>query len=163
MHFHIYNVISDLLPSRAHGLRRWMLRQCGVGVARDVSICAGVKVFEAHCEIASGTWISPEVTIFTAKDGPVKIGKNCDIGHGVSFITGTHEVGSAARRAGKGRSQPIVIGDGSWIGGRAVILGGATIGAGTVVAAGAVVVPGVYPPNSLLAGVPAGVKKSYGY
>ncbi|MFV3517292.1 DapH/DapD/GlmU-related protein, partial [Mycobacterium tuberculosis] len=74
------------------------------------------------------------------------------------FVTGSHDLGPASRRAGTEKALPITIGDGCWIGARCTVLGGATIGAGTIVAAGAVVV-GPLPPNVLAAGVPAAVKR----
>ncbi|MCB2078723.1 MAG: acyltransferase [Novosphingobium sp.] len=51
-------------------------------------------------------------------------------------------------------SKPIRIGDGVWIGARAIILGGVEIGERSVVAAGSVVTRSV-PPNTIVAGVPA--------
>jgi len=54
----------------------------------------------------------------------------------------------------EGRSEPIVIGDNTWIASRAIILKGVTIGEGCVIAAGAVVTKNV-PPYSMVAGVPA--------
>jgi len=54
---------------------------------------------------------------------------------------------------------PVRIGNKVWIGMEAMILKGVTIGDGAVVAAGAVVTRDV-PPNALVAGVPAVVKRS---
>ncbi|WP_373693888.1 hypothetical protein [Parafrankia sp. BMG5.11] len=71
------------------------------------------------------------------------------------FECGSHRVGSSSRRAGKGYSSSISVGEGTWVGARALILGGAELGPGSIVAAGAVVLAGTYPPNALLAGVPA--------
>ena len=75
------------------------------------------------------------------------------------MISGSHVLGGPHRRAGAGFSQPIVIGDGCWVGACSVILGGVTLGDGCVVGAGALVLAGNYPPNVLLAGVPAKIKK----
>lgn len=55
-------------------------------------------------------------------------------------------------------SKAIVIKDGVWIGARATILQGVTIGENAVVAAGAVVRKNV-PAHSLVAGIPASIKK----
>jgi acetyltransferase-like isoleucine patch superfamily enzyme len=70
------------------------------------------------------------------------------------LCTSGHRIGSAERRAGVYVADPIAIGDGSWIGTRAVLLGGVTVGAGCMVAAGAVVVADCQP-NGLYAGTPA--------
>lgn len=86
---------------------------------------------------------------------PTTIGSDVQIGYGVMFVTGTHEVNPVTMpRAGAFIAAPIEIGDGCWIGARATILPGVTLPAGTIVAAGSVVtrspdVPGTY------AGVPA--------
>jgi serine acetyltransferase len=57
---------------------------------------------------------------------------------------------------------PVRIGDGSWIGTRAVILPGVTIGRRVLVAAGAVVARDV-PDDSLVAGNPARVVRTLSY
>jgi carbonic anhydrase/acetyltransferase-like protein (isoleucine patch superfamily) len=73
---------------------------------------------------------------------PTLIGAECTIGHGAKFESCT-------------------IGDGCVIGMNAVILQRAEIGAGCVVAAGSVVLEGTkVPPSSLVAGVPATVKRT---
>ncbi|WP_367649985.1 acyltransferase [Nocardioides sp. zg-1230] len=53
----------------------------------------------------------------------------------------------------------IAIEDDVWVGARVTILDGTKIGQGSVVAAGAVV-KGVFPPNSVIAGIPARVIRS---
>lgn len=91
-------------------------------------------------------YVRPETTI----------GNRVNLGPFVRLVTDTHEIGGHDRRAGRGRFDPIVIGDGSWIGAGAIIVGGVTIGAGAVVAAGAVVTTDV-PADVLVGGVPARV------
>ena len=54
------------------------------------------------------------------------------------------------------QDDPVVIGSGSWIGSGAVVLPGARIGEHCVVAANSVV-RGQFPPNAVIAGVPAKV------
>ena len=84
----------------------------------------------------------------------VTIGREVSLAHEVLIITNTHEVGPPVRRAGDLRNLPVTIGDGCWLGARAVVLPGVTIGAGALVAAGAVVTADV-PPDTLVGGVPA--------
>ncbi len=100
----------------------------------------------------------PGVIIYTHLEAPIVIGANCDIGPGVEFIPGSHDIGTASRRAGRGTAHPITVGNGCWIGARSVILGGVSIGDGCIVAAGAVVTQNVAP-HTLVAGVPARVKR----
>ena len=58
------------------------------------------------------------------------------------------------------QDDPVVIGDGSWIGSGAVVLPGARIGKQCVVAANSVV-RGTCPSHSVIAGVPAKVVRAY--
>jgi len=95
-----------------------------------------------------------QLSVFFDGSAPIHIGKNCGIGMEVLFCTSTHLPGPPTERAGPVHPQPITVGDGCWIGARAVILPGVTIGEGCVIAAGAVVHRDCAP-NSLYAGVPA--------
>jgi maltose O-acetyltransferase len=85
---------------------------------------------------------------------PIRIGQNCGIGMEVMFCTSSHKIGSAFERAGPASPGPITVGDGCWIGARAVIMPGVTVGSGCVIATGAVVNKDCAP-NGLYAGVPA--------
>ena len=84
----------------------------------------------------------------------ITIGNNVAFGHQVMLMTGTHELGTGARRAGPYETAPITIEDGAWIAARATILPGVTVGKGAIVAAGAMVTKDV-PPHTLVGGVPA--------
>ena len=86
--------------------------------------------------------------------GTITIGDHVAIGHEVLITVGSHEFGPSECRAGSDTHRPVTIGDGAWIGARAVILPGVTIGRGAVIAAGAVVNKDV-PADELWAGVPA--------
>ena len=55
--------------------------------------------------------------------------------------------------------KPIAIGNNVWIGAGSIILGGSALGSGSVVAAGTVV-KGIFPENSLIAGVPGKLKRT---
>lgn len=103
-------------------------------------------------KIGQGTFVNYGCMFNTT--APITLGQNCDIGMNVLFVTSSHELGPAERRAGAATADPIEIGDGTWIGANAVILPGVTVGAGCVIAAGAVVVRDC-DANGLYAGVPA--------
>ena len=85
----------------------------------------------------------------------ITIGDDCAISENVVI----RDSDNHAVEDGKPMSAPIDIGNHVWVGIGAIILKGVTIGDGAVVAAGAVVTRDV-PPNSLVAGVPAVVKRT---
>ena len=157
---HFINLILAWVPpSRCFGLRAFLLRCGGIEVGRDAKVCGRGWIFgRGVLHIGDGTWLSPRVILYTHPEAPIHIGARCDIGHGVEFITGSHEIGPTTRRAGNGFALPITIGPGSWIGAGSRILGGVTIGEGVIVAAGSVVTRDV-PKNTLVAGVPARIKR----
>lgn len=88
----------------------------------------------------------------------ITIEDNVIISHQVSFITGSHEIGSHFNRAGNYNPQPIVIKKGAWICAKAIILPGVIVGEGSIVAAGALVTKDVIP-DVMVAGVPAKIIK----
>jgi maltose O-acetyltransferase len=157
---HLVNfLLTWLPPSRCFGLRSALLRACRVDLGRDVKVCGRGWIYgRGVLGIGDHTWLSPQVVFYTHPDAPIRIAENCDIGPGVQFITGTHEIGPATRRAGAGLARAISVGRGTWIGASVRILGGVTIGEGCVVAAGAVVTQDI-PAQSLAAGIPATVKR----
>lgn len=138
-------------PLRPHALRLYGLN---VGRAR---ISPGVWFGSRRVRIDDGTFISYGCMFNTS--APITIGRNCDIAMRVTFVTSSHEIGTATRRAGKEATAPINVGDGVWIGASVTILPGVTIGPGTIIAAGAVVVSDC-DANSLYGGVPARKIKS---
>ena len=86
----------------------------------------------------------------------IDIGDEVSLGHEVLITTSAHRIGSPARRAGTLEPLPVRVGDGAWLGSRAIILPGVDVGYGAIVAAGAVVTKSV-PPNVLVGGSPARV------
>ena len=139
---------SPLIPSEV----RWVLcRAVGMQVRR--SHIESQCWFGGSC-ISIGSRSFLGIRSFIDASARVDIGRDCAVGPNVSFLTSTHDVGSEERRAGSARATAIVIEDGVWIGGSAVILGGVTIGKGCVVGAGSLVVSDCAP-NGLYGGVPA--------
>jgi maltose O-acetyltransferase len=89
----------------------------------------------------------------------ITIGADVQIGPGVHIYTATHPLDLATRVSGLEMALPVSIGDGVWLGGRAVICPGVTVGAGTVVGAGSVVASDL-PPGVLAVGNPCRVVRS---
>lgn len=115
----------------------------------------------------SGIWIGDnsfigEFTIVRGQGG-VHIGDSVLIAPGVKILAVNHLFGDVTLpvMAQGIEAKGIVIEDGAWIGGGAVVLDGVRIGQGAVVGAGAVVTRDV-PPFSVAVGSPARVVKRYG-
>jgi maltose O-acetyltransferase len=157
---HLINYLLNFLPpTGCFSLRRLLMRMGGVNVSAGVSYCGHGWIYgRGKLTIDRDTWLSPRCIFYTHSDAEIHIAPNCDIGHGVIFITGSHEIGSDTRRAGKGKAMPIFVEAGCWIGAGSTILGGSRIGRGSIVAAGSVVTKDVMS-NSLAAGVPAAQKR----
>lgn len=92
---------------------------------------------EAEIQIGENSNIQDNAVVHTAKDFPVRIGKNVTVGHG-AIVHGC------------------TVGDDSMIGMGAIVLNGAVIGKGCLVGAGALIKEGqIVPDGALLVGVPA--------
>lgn len=112
-------------------------------------------------DIGEDVWIGA-FTLIDAKYAFLKIGKGCNISSGAQIVT--HDTSKrcvSQRKYDKVDSMPVEIGDYVYIGTNAVILMGCKIGHHSIIAAGAVIKQNtVIPPYSLVAGVPAKIKKS---
>jgi hypothetical protein len=86
----------------------------------------------------------------------VEIGHNCGVGPGVKILSANHNLEDYNVHD---PSDPIVIGDDTWLGANSVILPGVRLGRHVYVAAGAVVTKSFPQDNILLAGVPARIVK----
>lgn len=135
----------------APALRARMLRRAGIDV-RSHRVQAGCFFFGPDVLIGEGSLINHRC-YFDSRDR-IEIGPRCSLAMEVMIATSTHEIGAGAVRTGPYRSAPVTIGEGSWIGARAVILPGVTLGPGCVVGAGAVVARDLEP-DGVYAGSPA--------
>ncbi|MGO4653014.1 DapH/DapD/GlmU-related protein [Arthrobacter sp. 2RAF22] len=141
-------IASPLFPAP---LRWRALRAYGMQIEQSV-ISPGVWFGSSRVSIGAGSFINYGCMFNTT--APIMIGKACDVAMHVVFSTTSHEVGGKDRRAGKATAASITVGDGTWIGARAIILSGVTIGDGVVIAAGSVVNKDCKS-HGLYAGVPA--------
>lgn len=93
--------------------------------------------------------------------GPVTIGNHVNLAQGITVSALNHNFADPTRRIDEQgvSTRQVTIEDDVWIGANAVILPGVTIGRHSVVAAGSVVTTDV-PPGTLVAGVPAKIKKN---
>lgn len=156
---YLYNVVVSLLPeTRCFGVKRNLLRFAGAKIGKNVRICSSALIVGAgKLEIGDNTWVGHRCIIVASSF--VKIGTNVDIAPGVFVGNGTHGITPDRERvADIELSKDIIIGNGCWICANASILAGVVIGDKCVVAAGAVVTKS-FSDLSLIAGVPAILKK----
>ena len=111
---------------------------------------------EGKLEIGERAYINYGCSISASKH--VKIGAYCSIGTYCMLIDNDFHMLEADKRDIRPPSQPIILEDNVWLGGRVIVLRGVTIGKNSVVAAGSVVTKDI-PPNMIAAGVPAKVIK----
>ena len=137
-------------------IKRTLLRWSGAEIGSNVRV-VGPIYYTAKLHIGDDTFIGKTFSVHGC--GHVTIGSQCDIAPEVTILTGSHEIGSPTQRAGKGKSYQIVIENGCWIGARTTIIGNTTIGTGSVVGCCSLVRESVAP-NSMVAGVPAQIKRT---
>ncbi|KDA04887.1 acetyltransferase [Microbacterium sp. CH12i] len=139
---------SPLVPDHV----RWaLLRASGIRVQKSL-IDPGCFIGSPRVVIGRGCSINRGVFLDGLAD--LIIGDGVSIGMNALIVTGSHEVGSAVKRAGELTRGPVQIGDGAWIGAGAVVLPGVTIGNGSIIGAGSVVMKDVAA-NTVVMGNPA--------
>jgi acetyltransferase-like isoleucine patch superfamily enzyme len=151
----LYSLCSMILVDNmvSMRLRARLLRAFGATVGEGVHIRGGLLVLERFgISIGNGAYIGDGCTFDCS--APIRVGDHVFIAYGVTLVTGTHAIGPHECRAGEWLPRGITIGDGCWIGARAVILPGVHIGSGAVVGAGSVVTRDVAP-DTVVAGNPA--------
>jgi len=155
--------------ARQRANAQWRLRGITTGIqptilgnpqveATDMVVGDHFKIWSGHRRTLISGWgrirmgdrvfINSGVVLFSVK--AITIGNDVAIAN-EAYLMDTDSHGVEGRPV---KEAPIVIGDGAWIGARAVILPGVTIGRRCLVAAGAVVSRDV-PDDTLVAGNPA--------
>ena len=154
----LYIINHFFCMTRFFKLKRQILEYCGVSVGAGTSI-VGPIYFNPNVKLSIGCncWIGKDFRI--EGNGEVMIGDNCDFGPSITLLTGSHVIGDKSRRAGKGITGSIVIGNGIWVGARSMVLPNIIINDSAVIAAGAVVVNDVES-SIVVGGVPAKKIKS---
>ncbi|HZB29835.1 MAG TPA: acyltransferase [Streptosporangiaceae bacterium] len=176
---------GEITPATPAGLR---FRRLGEGTS--IGFPAGAIFGERWIEVGAHTLIAPYVTLSAGfapgldlgPDPVVRIGSGCSIGRGNQIIghqsieigddvfTGpnvyitdqNHTYRDPAQPIGRQwpENNPVVIGDGCWIGTGAIVLPGTRLGRNVAVAGGAVV-RGEFPDHCVIAGVPAKIVRSF--
>ncbi|WP_341578864.1 gamma carbonic anhydrase family protein [Microbacterium schleiferi] len=112
-----------------------------LGAQSSVWYNAVLRGDSASITVGAGSNLQDNVSVHVDADSPVVVGENVSVGHNAVVHGCTVE-------------------DGCLIGMGSVILSGAVIGAGSLVAGGALVLGGtIVPPGSMVAGVPAKVRR----
>ena len=149
--FLFVNKVFCGVKPRYYGIKRRLLCWAGIDIGKGTKIVGPIIVY-GDLTIGQNTWIGTGLTIHG--NGTVIIGSNCDIAPDVTFLTGSHEFGDAARRAGEGVKFQLIVNDGTWIGARSTLVGNIEIGKSCVIGACACVNKS-FMGNVLIAGVPA--------
>lgn len=148
----IFNLMLSKV-TRFWTIKRLLLKIACVNVGSTTRVVGPLVLGNAvRLSVGNGTWLGQDFCVYGS--GECIIGNNCDIGPNVVVLSGSHKIGNADRRAGKGLHFRTEIGNGVWIGGRSTIYGNIKIDDSSVVAAGAVVRKNV-DRNTIVGGVPA--------
>jgi acetyltransferase-like isoleucine patch superfamily enzyme len=139
------------------------------GFAREKVVLEANSRLGSHCVVTTTSHVSRRGTGFrlgarsglgdfchVGASGGVTVGNDVIMGSYVSFHAQEHvhdRTDIPIVRQGT-TEKGIVVGDGCWVGARVTFLDGSNVGAHSIVAAGAVV-KGVFPPYSIIGGVPA--------
>ena len=158
--FRLANAICGLMPQFSlTTVRTAIYRRFGIRAGARVAFMHSIAVSGSGPDIFQHLSIGDDSTIGSGVmfdlDDAITIGRDVMVGPGVRIYTSKHKLGTSERRfAPAFETQPVVIGDGAWVGLGSTILAGVTIGPGSVVGAGSVVHRDVAP-NTLVSGVPA--------
>lgn len=141
-------------PYTGRETRKRIYRSMGMEIDPEAyGIGPGCYFHSADVAIGAQTMINDRC--WFENTGRLTIGSGVAIAPHVVIVTSTHRIGPRAARASGGwEYRPVTIGDGCWIGARALIQPGVTVAPGCIIAAGAVVTADTEP-DRLYGGVPA--------
>jgi putative colanic acid biosynthesis acetyltransferase WcaF len=116
-------------------VRRSLLRLFGARIGAGVVVKPGVRVkYPWLLEVGQNTWIGEDVWLDNL--APIRIGSNACISQGAYLCTGNHDWTDAAFGL---VVRPITIGDGVWIGAKAIVCPGVDVAECAVASAGCMV------------------------
>jgi maltose O-acetyltransferase len=152
------NVAASLLPRRnAPYLRSRIFSLAGFRIGDKTRLHGSPRINGAQAlfsNLTIGEDCSVDADCAFDLEEKITIGDRVTIGPGVMILTSTHELDKREHRAGPVQRNPVVVGDGVWLGARSIILPGVTIGEGSIVNPGAVVNKDVAA-NTRVGGIPA--------
>lgn len=148
-------LMPDLFPFTQ--FRVFVYRVWGNRIGKKVRIFGGCDVLGNQMYLGDNVFINRRCYFDLTE--PIRIESEVTIGHGVTFITASHQIGASNHRAGNVLGKPISIGAGTWIGANVTILPGVSIGPGCIVAACSVLTSD-FDADSLIVGSPAIKKRS---
>lgn len=158
----LYSLASRAFSRGMRILQSHRFKECG----RNVSFNPFDTIMYEGIRVGSDVFIGPGACLLAA-EADLRIGSKVLFGPNVTIITGDHPIDLRGRfifditAKSPGEDLPVVIEDDVWIGSGAIILKGVVVGRGAVVAAGALVRDSV-PPYSIVAGIPAKVRRLRG-
>jgi len=155
--FYLANHVVAKIPSEAvrHLFYRHAMR-IRIGNRSSVAMDCFLTGFATSWSLRIGANSAINRRCYLDARQGIHIGNNVNVSPEVYILTYQHDPQSPAFAS---FGAPVVIEDHAWIGVRAILLPGAHIGEGAVVAAGAVVT-GRVEPYTIVAGVPATVRKT---
>jgi acetyltransferase-like isoleucine patch superfamily enzyme len=152
---HLVNLVQRHLlgdDAVSIALRLWLLRLLGVKMGARCKILGGSQFLGGKLTMGDDVFINREC-YFDFSDH-ITLEDGAQIGHGVTFITAHHAIGTPEKRSGEIFPKPIMVRKGVWIGANVTLLPNVTIGNGAVIAACACVTKDVAA-NNVAAGIPA--------
>lgn len=153
-----WNVVSALLfrpsPRPLHAWRALLLRAFGARLGAGCHIYPKAAIWAPwNLECGDGACIADGAEIYNPS--PIKIGAWSVVSQGAFLCGASHDYRTKKFPLIHG---PITVGEGAWIGARAIVLMGIAVGKKSVVGAGSVVTKDV-PPRVVCAGNPCRVIK----